>query len=77
MFLILWEILCAPIRLVLALASFLAYVCGFIYDVVGNIWLSLSGIIQLTSASKPQYFVLSEVYYMVLLPSSQPATDIA
>ncbi|MBA0653236.1 hypothetical protein Goklo_020433 [Gossypium klotzschianum] len=37
MFLILWEILCALIRLVLALASFLAYVCGFIYDVVGNI----------------------------------------
>ncbi|KAL1072681.1 hypothetical protein V6Z11_D11G169400 [Gossypium hirsutum] len=25
----------------------------------------------------PSYSVLSEVYYMVLLPFSQPATDIA
>ncbi|MBA0730081.1 hypothetical protein Golax_022875, partial [Gossypium laxum] len=61
MFLIFWEILCAPIRLVLALASFLAYVCGFIYDVVGNIWLSLSGIIQLASASEATVSSANEV----------------
>ncbi|MBA0686450.1 hypothetical protein Goari_014052, partial [Gossypium aridum] len=61
MFLILWKILCAPIRLVLALASLLAYVCGFIYDVVGNIWLSLSGIIQLASTSEATVSSANEV----------------
>ncbi|XWS75791.1 hypothetical protein CRYUN_Cryun01aG0122500 [Craigia yunnanensis] len=51
-FWILWEMLYAPIRLVLALASFVAFVCGFISDLVGDIWQSLSSIIQLASASE-------------------------
>ncbi|XP_021274853.1 uncharacterized protein LOC110409729 [Herrania umbratica] len=51
-FWILWEILYAPIRLVLALASFMASVCGFISDLVGDIWRSLSTVIRLASASE-------------------------
>ncbi|KAK8611650.1 hypothetical protein V6N13_131696 [Hibiscus sabdariffa] len=48
----LWEILYAPIRLVLALARFVAYVCGLIYLLVGDIWQSFRSIIQLASASE-------------------------
>ncbi|XWS30990.1 hypothetical protein CRYUN_Cryun23aG0039100 [Craigia yunnanensis] len=51
-FWILWELLYAPVRLVLALASFVAFVCGFISDLVGDIWRSLSSIIRLASASE-------------------------
>ncbi|XVF21031.1 hypothetical protein REPUB_Repub12eG0055600 [Reevesia pubescens] len=51
-FWILWEMLYAPIRLVLAFASFVAFVCGFIFDLVGDIWRSLSSIIQLAFASE-------------------------
>ncbi|KAK6259510.1 hypothetical protein SCA6_013984 [Theobroma cacao] len=51
-FWILWEILYAPIRLALALASFMASVCGFISDLVGDIWRSLSTVIRLASASE-------------------------
>ncbi|KAL4326054.1 hypothetical protein GQ457_11G004360 [Hibiscus cannabinus] len=45
------NILC-PIRLVLALARFVAYVCGLIYILVGDIWQSFRSIIQLASASE-------------------------
>ncbi|XP_012486659.1 uncharacterized protein LOC105800214 [Gossypium raimondii] len=51
-FWILWEILFAPIRLVLALSSIVAFVCGFISDLVGDIWRLSSSIIQLASASE-------------------------
>ncbi|XP_022759015.1 uncharacterized protein LOC111305600 isoform X2 [Durio zibethinus] len=51
-FWILWEMLYAPIRLVLALASFVAFVCGFISNLVGDIWQTLSSIIRLASASE-------------------------
>ncbi|KAE8708079.1 Small ubiquitin-like modifier 1 [Hibiscus syriacus] len=48
----LWEILYAPIRLVLALARFVAYMCRFISLLVGDIWQSFWSIIQLASASE-------------------------
>ncbi|GMI73385.1 hypothetical protein like AT2G32970 [Hibiscus trionum] len=51
-FWVLWEILYAPIRLVLFLASVVASVCGFIFDLVGDTWRSLSSIIRLASASE-------------------------
>ncbi|XVF81575.1 hypothetical protein PTKIN_Ptkin15bG0165500 [Pterospermum kingtungense] len=51
-FWILWEILYAPVHLVLALASFVAFVCGSISDLVGDICRSLSSITQLASASE-------------------------
>ncbi|TYI19847.1 hypothetical protein ES332_A07G193300v1 [Gossypium tomentosum] len=51
-FWILWEILFAPIRLVLALSSIVAFVYGFMSDLVGDIWRLSSSIIQLASASE-------------------------
>ncbi|XWS47394.1 hypothetical protein CRYUN_Cryun14cG0148500 [Craigia yunnanensis] len=51
-FWILWEMLYAPVRLILALASFVAFVYGFISDLVGDIWRSLSSIIRLASTSE-------------------------
>ncbi|KAF8414154.1 hypothetical protein HHK36_002153 [Tetracentron sinense] len=48
----LWELLYAPIRLVLVLANFLAYICSWIFDLLGEIWLSVSSIFQLASASE-------------------------
>ncbi|KAG6748698.1 hypothetical protein POTOM_048631 [Populus tomentosa] len=47
-----WEILYAPIRLVLALAGFVAFTCGWISEMIGDLWQSVSGIFQLASASK-------------------------
>ncbi|XP_039049352.1 uncharacterized protein LOC120190332 isoform X1 [Hibiscus syriacus] len=51
-FWVLWEILYAPIRLLLFLASIVVSVCGFIFELVGGIWRSLSSIIRLASASE-------------------------
>lgn len=48
---ILWEVLYSPIRLVLALSSFVAFVFTSIYDLIGDTWLAVSSIFQLTSAS--------------------------
>lgn len=47
-----WEILYAPIRLVLALAGFVAFTCGWISEMIGDLWQSVSGIFQLASVSK-------------------------
>lgn len=51
-FWVLWEILYAPIRLVLLFSNFIAFICSFICDVLGEIWQSLSGLCQLGSASR-------------------------
>ncbi|KAE8685085.1 hypothetical protein F3Y22_tig00111101pilonHSYRG00096 [Hibiscus syriacus] len=48
----LWEVVYAPIRLVLALARFVAYMFRFISLLVGDIWQSFRSIIQLASASE-------------------------
>ncbi|KAK6120631.1 hypothetical protein DH2020_045626 [Rehmannia glutinosa] len=47
-FWILWEILYAPIRLVLGFCSLVAYLCAFIYDMVGDLWLFASSIFNVT-----------------------------
>ncbi|KAK9285107.1 hypothetical protein L1049_024292 [Liquidambar formosana] len=51
-FWIIWEVLYAPIRLVLAFASFLAFVCTCIYDFLAEISLFVSSVFQFTSASE-------------------------
>ncbi|XVE78402.1 hypothetical protein DITRI_Ditri13aG0142100 [Diplodiscus trichospermus] len=51
-FWILWEMLYAPIRLVLVLARFVAFLCSLTSALVGDIWQSLSSIIRLASASE-------------------------
>ncbi|KAI3769623.1 hypothetical protein L6452_00732 [Arctium lappa] len=45
----LWGILYAPIRLILSLSDFVGYVYNNIYDLVGDIWLFVSGIFKLAS----------------------------
>ncbi|XP_044501222.1 uncharacterized protein LOC123222485 isoform X2 [Mangifera indica] len=51
-FWMLWEILYAPIRLVLALASFVAFIFAGISELLGNIWGAVSSIFKLASASE-------------------------
>ncbi|KAJ9176857.1 hypothetical protein P3X46_012128 [Hevea brasiliensis] len=51
-FWILWEVLYTPIRMVLAIASFIALICAWISELIGDIWRSVSGIFQLASASE-------------------------
>ncbi|KAJ6401370.1 hypothetical protein OIU84_016729 [Salix udensis] len=51
-FWIVWEILYAPIRLVLSLAGFVAFTCTWISEMIGDIWQSVSGIFQLASVSE-------------------------
>uniref|UniRef100_A0A5B7AGF6 G1/S-specific cyclin-E protein n=1 Tax=Davidia involucrata TaxID=16924 RepID=A0A5B7AGF6_DAVIN len=48
-FWILWELLYAPVRLVLGLASFVAFTCTCIYDLLGDIWLFVSNVLQFAS----------------------------
>ncbi|KAJ6403955.1 hypothetical protein OIU84_012203 [Salix udensis] len=50
-FWIVWEILFAPIRLVLALAALLAFTCSWISEMIGDIWQSVNGIFELAAAS--------------------------
>ncbi|KAI3465607.1 hypothetical protein Pfo_022270 [Paulownia fortunei] len=47
-FWILWEILYAPIRLVLGFCSLVAYLCTCIHDMVGDLWLFASSIFNFT-----------------------------
>ncbi|GMI66256.1 hypothetical protein like AT2G32970 [Hibiscus trionum] len=61
MFWILWEMLYAPIRLVLALASFVANVCAFIIDVIGDVWESLSSMIEFASEAEATVSSTQEV----------------
>ncbi|XP_044466013.1 uncharacterized protein LOC123196175 [Mangifera indica] len=51
-FWMLWEMLFVPIRLVLALASFMAFIFAGIFELLADIWRAVSGIFQLSSASK-------------------------
>ncbi|KAK6919309.1 hypothetical protein RJ641_015213 [Dillenia turbinata] len=47
----LWEILYAPVRVVLGLANLVAFIWNCMYDLLGEIWLSLSGLVQLSASS--------------------------
>ncbi|KAG6785211.1 hypothetical protein POTOM_010938 [Populus tomentosa] len=51
MFWIVWEILYAPIRLVLALAGLVAFTCAWISEMIGDVWKFVNGIFQLAEAS--------------------------
>ncbi|KAK3021747.1 hypothetical protein RJ639_045690 [Escallonia herrerae] len=48
-FWILWEVLYAPIRLVLGLSSLIAFICTCLYDMVGDMWLFVSSIVKFAS----------------------------
>ncbi|XP_034892434.1 uncharacterized protein [Populus alba] len=50
-FWIVWEILYAPIRLVLALAGLVAFTCAWISEMIGDVWKFVNGIFQLAEAS--------------------------
>ncbi|KAJ6686858.1 G1/S-SPECIFIC CYCLIN-E PROTEIN [Salix purpurea] len=50
-FWIVWEILYAPIRLVLALAGLVAFTCSWISEMIGDIWQSVNGMFELAAAS--------------------------
>lgn len=52
LFCIAWEVLVAPIRLVLSSASLIAWLFSSIFYFLRESWLSLSGIFQLASASE-------------------------
>lgn len=47
-FWILWEILYAPIRLVIGFCSFVAYLCTLIYELVGDLLLFASSLVSFT-----------------------------
>ncbi|XP_061363933.1 uncharacterized protein LOC133307438 [Gastrolobium bilobum] len=53
LFWILWEILYVPVRLVLAIFNFAAFVCSCIGNVLGDTWQFVSSIFQLVSSSEP------------------------
>ncbi|KAF6159141.1 hypothetical protein GIB67_032758 [Kingdonia uniflora] len=48
----LWEILYAPIRLVLVLSRFIGSMFSFIFDFMGEMWLLISSICQLATATE-------------------------
>ncbi|KAJ8899507.1 hypothetical protein K2173_018481 [Erythroxylum novogranatense] len=49
---LLWEVIYAPFRVVLYLASFVTFLCASILELFGDIWRSVSGILRLASASE-------------------------
>ncbi|KAB1202599.1 hypothetical protein CJ030_MR8G006106 [Morella rubra] len=55
-FWILWELLYAPVRVVLASASFMAFVWTSTYKMLGEIWEFFGSIFQLASASEATVF---------------------
>ncbi|KAE8654909.1 hypothetical protein F3Y22_tig00117034pilonHSYRG00149 [Hibiscus syriacus] len=58
---IVWEMLYAPIRLVLALASFVANMCAFTIDLVGDTWEFLSSMIEVASEAEATVHSAQEV----------------
>lgn len=48
----LWGILYAPIRLILGLSDFVGFIYNYIYDLVRDIWLIVSGIFKLASTAE-------------------------
>ncbi|KDP30804.1 hypothetical protein JCGZ_13747 [Jatropha curcas] len=51
-FWILWEIFYAPIRMVLAIASFIALIGAWISELIGDLWRSVSCIFRVASATE-------------------------
>ncbi|CAN8247746.1 unnamed protein product [Cochlearia groenlandica] len=52
MFWILWEVVYAPIRVVVALANCLAFSFSYIFDVLGDLWWYMSSLLQLATDSQ-------------------------
>ncbi|KAK7306627.1 hypothetical protein VNO77_44578 [Canavalia gladiata] len=52
LFWILWELLYAPVRIILAISSFVAIICSCICNTLGNMWQFVSSIFQLASSSE-------------------------
>ncbi|CAH2059692.1 unnamed protein product, partial [Thlaspi arvense] len=52
LFWIIWEVVYAPFRVVVALANGLAFSFSYIFDVVGDLWRYMSSIMQLASDSQ-------------------------
>lgn len=48
---ILWEMLYAPVRIILTSASFMAFISTGLYEMLGEMWQFVSSIFQLASAS--------------------------
>ncbi|KAJ4840057.1 hypothetical protein Tsubulata_048988 [Turnera subulata] len=55
-FWMLWEVLYAPIRILLSTAGFVSFFCAWIWEQIGDIWRSTSAIFQLASASDVTVF---------------------
>lgn len=51
-FLCLWGAICAPIRFVLGLSSFVGYIYKYMYDVVGGIWMFVSSVLKVASSAE-------------------------
>ncbi|CAN0914389.1 hypothetical protein LINGRAHAP2_LOCUS28541 [Linum grandiflorum] len=51
-FWIIWEVIYTPVRMVLAVASFLAVILSLVAQLFIDVWRSMSGIVQLASASE-------------------------
>ncbi|KAM6572572.1 hypothetical protein CsatA_016652 [Cannabis sativa] len=51
-FWVFWELLYAPVRIVLAFITLIVFVCTSIYEMLGDVWEFISSIIQLASASE-------------------------
>ncbi|CAH8383230.1 unnamed protein product [Eruca vesicaria subsp. sativa] len=52
LFWIIWEVVYAPIRVVVALASGLAFSFSYLFDVLGDLWRYMSSILQFASDSQ-------------------------
>lgn len=47
-----WEVMYVPVRLVLALASFIAYMCSFVYETIGELWSTVCSLFRIASATE-------------------------
>ncbi|XP_052178059.1 uncharacterized protein LOC127791918 isoform X2 [Diospyros lotus] len=52
LFRVLWEMVYAPIRLVAGLVTLVSFICTYIYDLLLDLWLFVSGIIKLASTAE-------------------------
>nr|GEX46659.1 G1/S-specific cyclin-E protein [Tanacetum cinerariifolium] len=51
-FLCLWGAICAPIRFVLGLSSFVGCIYKYLYDVFGGIWMFVSSVLKVASSAE-------------------------
>ncbi|KMT07870.1 hypothetical protein BVRB_6g145670 [Beta vulgaris subsp. vulgaris] len=56
-----WEILNAPVRLILALFSFVAFVCTLVYEMFGELWSSACSLVHIASTTEATVTATYEV----------------